>query len=87
MLRLGRRCNRAVTIGTLRLFQLLNFLLKNLIEHGGLLSPRFAFGLAFSGVSGYFTTVDIGKTLSLALEFCAQFVFGHVIKPVLDDLN
>ena len=79
MLRLGRRCNRAVTIGTLRLFQLLNFLLKNLIEHGGLLSPRFAFGLAFSGVSGYFT-VDIGKTLSLALEFCAQFVFGHVIQ-------
>lgn len=78
-LRLFSNCTFA--IGLLFLLELLQFLLKNLVEHSGFFSPWFALGFAFSGISRDFTTVHIGEALGLALKFGAQLIFRHVRNP------
>lgn len=61
------------------LLDLLQFLLERLILNSCSFAPRLTFGVWLGCISGDFTAVNILITLFLALEFCAQFVFRHVI--------
>jgi len=60
------------------LFNAFQFLVERLVAHAGTFAPRFALWIRLCGVSGDFTTVNILVTFSLALEFCAQFIFRHM---------
>lgn len=73
----GRRRN--ASIGLSGLFDLLQLVLESLIEEAGSFAPRLALRVRLSGVGNDFPAVYILVTLCLALQFCAQFVFCHVI--------
>lgn len=60
-------------------FNLLDFLLKSLIQQTCAFAPRFAFWVRLRGVSSHFAAVNVLVPFLLALEFCAQFVFGHFL--------
>jgi len=59
-------------------FDAFQFLAEGLVTHAGAFTPRFAFRFRLCGISGDFATVNILVTFSLALEFCAQFIFRHM---------
>lgn len=61
------------------LLDLLQFLLERLILNRSPFAPRLALWIGLGRISGDLAAVNILETLFLTLEFCAKFVFRHVI--------
>lgn len=66
-------------------FNLLDFLLEGLVEQTRAFAPRFAFWIRLRSVSSHFAAVDVLVPFLLALEFRAQFVFGHFLTYIRVD--